>query len=46
MLKRAGCGHDPSGIAGTQPGGLVIPCPSCPHPRINMPDWEDMPENL
>jgi hypothetical protein len=47
MLKRAGCGHDPSGIAGTQPGDLAIPCPSCPHPRINIPDWwKDAPENL
>lgn len=41
VLKRAGQGHDPSGVAGTVDGGLVVPCPSCPHPGINLPEgWE------
>ncbi|KAF7795849.1 hypothetical protein EIP86_007016 [Pleurotus ostreatoroseus] len=46
MLKRAGRGHDPSGIAGTQPGDLAVVCPACPHPGINLPEgWEDAPES-
>jgi len=44
MAKRAGCGHDPSGIDGTPQGGLSIPCCSCPHPDINLPDgWDNAP---
>ena len=41
LLKRCGRGHDPSGVAGTQEGDLTIPCPSCPHPGINLPEnWQ------
>ena len=41
MLKRAGRGHDVTGVAGTKEGELAIVCPSCPHPGINLPDgWE------
>ena len=29
MAKRAGRGHEPSGIAGTEHGGLAVECPSC-----------------
>lgn len=44
MAKRAGRGHDPSGIDGTSRGGLSVPCRACPHPDINLPDgWDDAP---
>lgn len=44
MAKRAGRAHDPSGIDGTLPGGLSIPCRACPHPNINLPqDWAKEP---
>ncbi|KAF9513214.1 hypothetical protein BS47DRAFT_1296509, partial [Hydnum rufescens UP504] len=44
MLKRAGHGHDGSGVKGTRAGELAILCPACPHPGINMPsDWESCP---
>lgn len=47
MTKRAGRGHDPSGISGTSLGGLSIPCRSCPHPDINLPaGWEDSPPEV
>ena len=40
-LKRAGCGHDRQGIAGTSQGELMVECPACPHPGRNLPDdWE------
>ena len=45
MLKRAGRGHDPTGIAGTQPGELAVDCPACPHPGVNAPiDIDTVPE--
>lgn len=44
MTKRAGRGHDPSGIDGTCRGGLSIPCRACPHPDINLQiGWENAP---
>ncbi|KAJ7350848.1 hypothetical protein DFH08DRAFT_913786 [Mycena albidolilacea] len=44
MLKRAGRGHDPSGIWGTHPGELAVDCPVCPNPKINLPkSWENAP---
>ncbi|KAI0038918.1 hypothetical protein FA95DRAFT_1504888, partial [Auriscalpium vulgare] len=44
-LKRSARGHDPAGIEATAPGALVVQCPQCPQPGINMPDgWEDAPE--
>ena len=44
-LKRGGRGHDPSGADGTIDGGLAILCPSCPHPRSNIPSrWMDLPD--
>lgn len=47
MTKRAGRGHDPSGIEGTPLGGLSIPCRSCPQPEINLPaGWEDSPPEI
>ncbi|KAE9401895.1 hypothetical protein BT96DRAFT_991729 [Gymnopus androsaceus JB14] len=42
LLKRMGRGHEASGVAGTKEGDLVVPCMSCPHPGINLPEgWED-----
>jgi hypothetical protein len=44
MLKRAGRGHDPSGVWGTAPGELAVQCPVCPNPAVNLPEgWEDAP---
>ena len=41
-FKRAGRGHDPSGIEGTQQGGLMVECPACPHPDRNLPNgWQN-----
>ncbi|KAJ7440330.1 hypothetical protein B0H11DRAFT_2253095 [Mycena galericulata] len=45
MLKRAGQGHDPTGIAGTAPGECALLCPACPQPGKNLPpDWKDKAE--
>jgi hypothetical protein len=44
MLKRAGHGHDPEGIANTKPGECALLCPACPHPGKNLPEnWKDAP---
>jgi hypothetical protein len=41
-FKRAGRGHDPSGIEGTRRGGLMVECPACPHPDRNLPNgWQN-----
>ncbi|KZT02330.1 uncharacterized protein LAESUDRAFT_762900 [Laetiporus sulphureus 93-53] len=47
MLKRFGCGHDPSGVSGTTPSSCVVECPACPHPDKNLPDdWKEaLPEH-
>ncbi|KAG6809653.1 hypothetical protein H0H92_015320 [Tricholoma furcatifolium] len=43
-VKRAGRAHDISGIKGTAPGSMAIPCRACPQPKINLPDgWENAP---
>lgn len=40
-FKRAGRGHSPSGIRGTEAGELAVKCWVCPHPGINLPKgWE------
>ncbi|KAJ7088319.1 hypothetical protein C8R44DRAFT_751892 [Mycena epipterygia] len=45
MLKRAGRGHDPAGVAGTRQGECALLCPACPQPGKNLPpDWADAPE--
>ncbi|KAJ7145473.1 hypothetical protein C8R46DRAFT_966281 [Mycena filopes] len=45
-LKRAARGHDPLGIANTQPGECALLCPACPQPGKNMaPGWEDTPKD-
>lgn len=36
--KRSGRGQDPTGIDGTDPGGTIVECPACPHPKKNLPD--------
>ncbi|KAJ7836541.1 hypothetical protein B0H14DRAFT_2793727 [Mycena olivaceomarginata] len=44
MLKRAGRGHDPDGIANTKPGECALLCPACPQPGKNLrPDWQSAP---
>jgi hypothetical protein len=44
MLKRAGRGHDRSGVWGTAAGELAVECPVCPNPQVNLPEgWEDAP---
>lgn len=44
LLKRCGRGHELTGVAGTKDGELVVACPSCPHPGINLPkNWESDP---
>jgi hypothetical protein len=44
MLKRAGRGHNPDGVAATQPGSLAVECPACPHDGRNLPDnWRTAP---
>lgn len=44
MLKRFGRGHDPGGVATTQPGSCAVQCPACPHPGVNLPeDWQNAP---
>ncbi|KAJ8584343.1 hypothetical protein M405DRAFT_866304 [Rhizopogon salebrosus TDB-379] len=45
MLKRAGRGHDPAGVANTGSGECAVLCPACPQPNKNLPDnWEGAPE--
>ncbi|KAJ7260647.1 hypothetical protein C8J57DRAFT_1636746 [Mycena rebaudengoi] len=45
MLKRAGRGHDPTGLEGTKPGECALKCPACPQPGKNLPrDWETASE--
>ncbi|KAJ7715371.1 hypothetical protein B0H14DRAFT_2644141 [Mycena olivaceomarginata] len=44
MLKRAGRGHNPSGVWGTAAGELAVECPVCPNPNVNLPEgWENAP---
>lgn len=44
LLQRAGRGHDPAGIEGTEEGSLAVECPACPQPGRNLPDgWEKAP---
>lgn len=44
MVKRAGRGHDPKGVANTKMGQCAVECPACPNPRWNLPKgWENVP---
>ncbi|KAI9067504.1 hypothetical protein FKP32DRAFT_1563686 [Trametes sanguinea] len=46
-LKRAGRGHDPTGVEGTQPGELAVRCPACPRPNVNLPpNWDSVSDDL
>ncbi|KZP09993.1 hypothetical protein FIBSPDRAFT_913941 [Athelia psychrophila] len=46
MLKRAGRGHDPTGVAGTKEGECAVLCPACPQPGKNLPaNWREAPED-
>ncbi|KAG1720806.1 hypothetical protein EDB19DRAFT_1898410 [Suillus lakei] len=47
VLKRAGRGHDPSGMNATSTGECTILCPACPHPGKNLPKgWEDASHDI
>ncbi|KAK0496159.1 hypothetical protein EDD18DRAFT_1075053, partial [Armillaria luteobubalina] len=37
-LKRFGHGHEEGGVRETSEGELVLHCPACPHPQINLPN--------
>ncbi|ESK83397.1 hypothetical protein Moror_15625 [Moniliophthora roreri MCA 2997] len=40
-MKHFGRAHDPTGIAGTLPGGMTVLCQACSQPEINLPEgWE------
>ncbi|KAJ6482358.1 hypothetical protein DFH09DRAFT_1253104 [Mycena vulgaris] len=41
MQKRAGRGHDNTGVQGTKQGELVLRCCACPQPGINLPEGWD-----
>ncbi|KAI9069574.1 hypothetical protein FKP32DRAFT_1559434, partial [Trametes sanguinea] len=44
LLKRAGRGHDPAGVAKTEAGSLAVQCAACPQPGRNLPEgWEFSP---
>ena len=46
-LKRAGRGHELSGVKGTRAGELAVKCPACPQPGFNLPDdWDTVPSEL
>lgn len=34
LLKRAGIGHDPAGVAAAKDGSCAVECPACPHPDV------------
>ncbi|KAL6306095.1 hypothetical protein BKA93DRAFT_816669 [Sparassis latifolia] len=38
MLKKAGRGHDLTGIEATKVSKCTVECPACPHPSINLED--------
>lgn len=45
MLKRAGRGHDPTGVENTKDGECALLCPACPQPGKNLPrDWKRAPK--
>ncbi|KAI0039987.1 hypothetical protein FA95DRAFT_1503469 [Auriscalpium vulgare] len=45
LAKRGGRAHEPGGIAATGVGELVVECPACPHPGVNLPEgWKDVPK--
>ncbi|PBK59169.1 hypothetical protein ARMSODRAFT_983262 [Armillaria solidipes] len=47
MLKRAGRGHVDNGVNTTQDHDLVVKCPSCPWPEVNLPEgWDQAPPEM
>jgi hypothetical protein len=45
-LKRAGRGHDFTGVNATSAGECAVLCPACPQPGKNLPEqWKDAPDN-
>ncbi|KAJ7800789.1 hypothetical protein B0H14DRAFT_2155905, partial [Mycena olivaceomarginata] len=52
IMKRAGRGHDLTGVRGTAQGELALKCRACPQDGMNLPDgwdkinWDTMPEDL
>ncbi|KAF7977625.1 hypothetical protein HWV62_3024 [Athelia sp. TMB] len=47
MLKRAGRGHDPAGVAATKEGECAILCPACPQPGKNLEvNWQNAPPSI
>lgn len=47
MLKRAGRGHDPAGVAATKEGQCAVLCPACPQPGKNLvADWQTAPKSI
>lgn len=34
ILKRAGVGLNPDGVASAKPGSCAIECPACPNPKV------------
>jgi hypothetical protein len=51
-MKRAGRGHDLTGVRGTAQGELALKCRACPQDGMNLTDgwdkinWDTMPEDL
>ena len=46
LLKRGGRAHAVSGVKGTGPGELALPCPACPRPSHNLPEnWQETPKD-
>ncbi|KAH7905713.1 hypothetical protein BJ138DRAFT_1017351, partial [Hygrophoropsis aurantiaca] len=47
MLKRAGRGHNATGVQGTKNGELAVVCRACPIPQVNLPsDWKEAPPSI
>ncbi|KAI0059388.1 hypothetical protein BV25DRAFT_1785942, partial [Artomyces pyxidatus] len=46
MAKRGGRAHSPGGIEATGLGELVVKCPACPDPDMNLPmGWDTAPDS-
>ncbi|KAJ7792212.1 hypothetical protein B0H14DRAFT_2198778, partial [Mycena olivaceomarginata] len=41
IMKRAGRGHDLTGVKGTAQGELALKCRACPQDGMNLPDGWD-----
>ncbi|KAI0712134.1 hypothetical protein C8Q76DRAFT_693826 [Earliella scabrosa] len=46
MMKHAGRGNDPEGIAATTEGSCAVECPACPQPGKNIPKDDEEPSGL